>query len=75
MTDTNLFTYWMRRQGLSNSKAAKALGVNISTVKRLKRGKLPMTHERQLAMSAVAENIEPYTTDYQPHLVTLKSQA
>jgi len=75
MTDTDIFTHWMQCQGLSNSKAAAALGVDISTIKRIKRGLIPIPKERRLAMAAIAAKLPEYSKNYQLSLVTLQNPA
>jgi len=75
MTDQDLFRHWMSSQSLSNSKAAAALGVDISTIKRIKRGLIPIPRERRLAMAAIAAKLPEYSKNYQLSLVTLENTA
>ena len=75
MTDQALFIQWMQSLSLSNTKAAAALGVNITTVKRIKRGLIPVPKERRLAMAAIAAKLPEFTENYQLSLVTLQKPA
>jgi len=60
MTDRELLTTWMIHRKFTNQQAADALGLNISSIKRLKNGALKLTRERKLAMAAILHNIPPY---------------
>jgi len=75
MTDQDLFRHWMSSQGLSNSKAAAALGVHIRTIPRIKNGLIPLSQERRLAMAAIAAKLPEYCKNYQLSLVTLENLA
>lgn len=60
MTDPELFITWMTHRKFTNQQAADALGLNISSIKRLKNGTLKLTRERKLAMAAILHSIPPY---------------
>ncbi len=60
MTDPELLTTWMQHRKFTNQQAANELGLNVSSIKRLKNGALKLTRERKLAMAAILHNIPPY---------------
>ena len=60
MTDQELISIWMKHRNFTNQQAADNLGLNISSIKRLKNGALKLTRERKLAMAAILHNIPPY---------------
>lgn len=50
MTNKNKFKNWMSDTGLSNNQATQALGVSLSTIKRMKRGVLPISSQIKTSM-------------------------
>jgi len=60
MTNQELMAIWMKHSKFTNQQAADNLGLDISSIKRLKNGALRLTRERKLAMAAILHNIPPY---------------